>query len=167
MTELEKALVFCDNKKMLTRITASVSTLVVLAFAVFTWVRFEEVYAMKLSVYPTASAIGTLSNIMVLFCLAVLNGIVIYQLQLARQRVALKAFLLLTDDSNKHWLNHYKPLVGAFLDAAGLPDNYSIQRLTKMNMLHFMTHAAKIDRAIHAHRPEWVALATQSSHKAS
>ncbi|QJR81606.1 hypothetical protein CA267_012920 [Alteromonas pelagimontana] len=158
MTAMEKAIAQRDRLNERLRYTLLASAIVLGMMAFYTWLHFDDLYAMKLSVYPTLSAIGSLPNIFGLLALGLINGVISHRLGIARQNVALQAFLIITTPQVQTVIDEKPEMVEAFMEAADLPESYSIASLTKMNMRHFMTFARPINKVINLWQEEWVSL---------
>ena len=158
MSEFENALERKGKKQrwLFTILLISGVTLTIL-FG-YTWLFFDELYEPYRSVYPRLSTVFSPLNMCVIALLCLVNGIIVMQLKQAKQHLALSAFVLISHTSDDLLLGRYKPLLSRFLRAAGLPEDYSVVSLKKMNMRHFMTYSSAINRAIAVKKQDWLAL---------
>lgn len=135
------------------------SVLLLTVVFAYTALNFDDLYDPYRSVYPRLSTVFSPLNMVVITLVASLNGYAIYKLRHAKAQLALSAYMLVAgmkedEDTHPAFLND-------FLKAAGLPLNYSLSLVKKMNMRHFMSSAGAINRAIRRHEQEWIALSQQ------
>lgn len=159
-SQLETAL---QKKKRNQHVTYWVMLFSLLLLAVvftYTALNFDALYDPYRSVYPRLSTVFSPLNMVVITLVASLNGYAIYKLRHAKAQLALSAYMLVAgmkgdEETHPSFLND-------FLMAAGLPMNYSLSLVKKMNMRHFMSSANAINRAIRRHEKAWVVLSRES-----
>ena len=167
MTELESAI--NDREKAVRLILAVIliSFGLIAAMGVSTYNNFDAVYAQRLSAYPTVSAIATLPNVVAMVCLILVNVAAVSKLRRANQALTLKAYSLLMDTGFSEQDPQQHVMKQRFLGAAGLPVDYSLQRLAKMKTFHFMNVASPVGRAIQKQRASWIAVSRKIEKQSS
>lgn len=125
----------------------------------YTAIYFDELYQPYRSAYPRLSTIFSPLNMVIILLLSSANGFAVYKLRHARSELALSAFMLVTRLNTPQ--TDHPAFLKAFLQAAGLPFNYSLALVRKINMRHFMSASPAINRAIHRHEQAWVTLSKQ------
>ena len=158
MTELEQAISHRQKNLKLLLCVALVSLLLLIAMAYSTYQNFDTVYAQKLSVYPATSAIATLPNVFGVVCLTLLVVAVLARVQRANQALALKAYSLLMSQAFQARQTQHSTMINRFLHAAGLPSNYSMNRLAKVKTYHFVSHSFAISRVVAKDQATWIAV---------
>lgn len=158
MTELEAALVQREKANRALLICVIATMLISAAVAAHTYANFDVLYAQQRSVYPATSAIATLPNVFGALCLILINVAAVARVRRASQTVSLKAYSLMMTPTFARRQADDGPLKHSFLHAAGLPEDYSMDRLAKVKTFHFASLARPIARAIARHRAGWIAL---------
>ena len=158
-SQLEKALHRKQRNQHVTYWIMLFSLLLLAVVFTYTALNFDALYDPYRSVYPRLSTVFSPLNMVVITLVASLNGFSFYKLRHAKAQLALSAYMLVAgmkgdEDTHPAFLND-------FLKAAGLPLNYSLSLVKKMNMRHFMSSAGAINRAIRRHEKEWIALSRQ------
>ncbi|GEM_PF-3842578 len=136
------------------------SVLLLIGVFTYTALNFDALYDPYHSVYPRLSTVFSPLNMVVITVLASLNGFSIYKLRHAKAQLALSAYMLVADMKANN--ESHPAFLNDFLKAAGLPLNYSLSMVKKMNMRHFMSSSGAITRAIRRHEKEWIALSKQA-----
>ncbi|WP_218355123.1 hypothetical protein [Alteromonas lipotrueiana] len=163
MSELEQAISAREKSLKILTWVVICSVLVILTLGYSTYENFDGLYARKLSVYPTLSAIATLPNVFTLTCLSLLIVGAGAKVKRASESVALKAYTLLISEGFIAYRQEYQPMVNHFLHAAGLPADYSFTRLAKVKTHHFVKTSWPISRSVVLRRAQWVALSRKVS----
>lgn len=157
-SDIEEA-IYARDKALKILIAAIITSLLLLAaMALVTYQNFDELYAQQLSVYPRVSAIATLPNVFGFLCLILINVAMIAKVRRTNQILALKGYSLLMSPQFQSRSDEHQGMLNGFLHAAGLPQNYSFERLAKVKTHHFVTSSFPISRAMHGHRAQWIAL---------
>ncbi|WP_018983753.1 hypothetical protein [Salinimonas chungwhensis] len=158
MTEFENAIKQRENGIRLVVAVIIMTFVLIAALGVTTYQNFDDIYAQRLSAFPTVSAVATLPNVFAAVCLVLVNIAAVSKLRRANQTLALKAYSLLMDSGFSEADPQQEAMKQRFLSAAGLPQNYSLARLAKMKTFHFVNVASPVSRAIHKQRAAWIAL---------
>ena len=158
MSELEQAVYFREKSLKLLMWVVIGSLLLILTLSYSTYENFDQLYARKLSVYPTLSAIATLPNVLGLTCLLLLIVGAAARVKRANETIALKAYSLLMNAEFATYKHDYQQMVSHFLHAAGLPADYSFARLAKVKTHHFVKMSWPISRSVALRRAQWISL---------
>ncbi|MBU2976619.1 hypothetical protein [Alteromonas sp. C1M14] len=158
-TELERVLVRKGHQVNWLFITLATSSVTLFMLFGYTWLNFDALYEPYKSAYPRLSTVFSPVNMTVLSVLALTNGITFYRLKQTKAHLAVTAYMVLLENKPDTLTNQFYPQLQQFFHAAGLPDNYSLVSLKKMNMRHFITLSSPISRTVTQHQNQWIRLA--------
>lgn len=159
MTELERVLLRKGRQLNWLFIIVASSGVTLSGLFGYTWLHFDELYDPYQSVYPRLSTVFSPLNMTVLCFLALANGLIFYRLKQTKIHLAVTAYMVLLNNRPETLTAHYQTQLRQFFRAAGLPDNYSLASLKKMNMRHFMTLSVPISRTVTQNKSQWIRLA--------
>ena len=158
-TQLENTLHRKKRQQRFAGWIAAFSLLLLAVMFTYTVINFDALYDPYRSVYPRLSTLFSPLNMLIIMLVASLNAFAVYRLRTIKAELALSAYMLVTQLTLSE--NNYPDFLNDFLKAAGLPFDYSLSLVKKINMRHFMSSAGAINRAVRRHEQEWIALSKE------